>query len=150
MLLLHWQFYHSICMQEMDRLKSLDEKKDIRYCLDIDEGICNISTNVPYLSQTLAHLLNNANKFTEKGRIVLSCHREGEQMVIKVTDTGMGIPLEKQEWVFDRFTKLDEFNGAGLGLYICRLIVSRLGGTIHIDQEYTEGTSFVLTFPVKY
>lgn len=141
---------YSICMQEMDRLKSLDEKKDIRYCLDIDEGICKISTNVPYLSQTLAHLLNNANKFTEKGRIVLSCHREGEQLVIKVTDTGMGIPLEKQEWVFDRFTKLDEFKpGAGLGLYICRLIVTRLGGTIHIDQEYTEGTSFVLTFPVK-
>lgn len=141
---------YSICMQEMDRLKSLDEKKDIQYCLEIDEGICNISTNVPYLSQTLAHLLNNANKFTEEGRIVLSCHKEGEQMVIKVTDTGMGIPLEKQEWVFDRFTKLDEFKpGAGLGLYICRLIVSRLGGTIHIDREYTEGTSFVLTFPVK-
>lgn len=141
---------YSICMQEMDRLKSLDEKEDIQYCLEIDEGICNISTNVPYLSQTLAHLLNNANKFTEEGRIVLSCHKEGEQMVIKVTDTGMGIPLEKQEWVFDRFTKLDEFKpGAGLGLYICRLIVSRLGGTIHIDREYTEGTSFVLTFPVK-
>lgn len=141
---------YSICMQEMDRLKSLDEKKDIQYCLEIDEGICNISTNVPYLSQTLAHLLNNANKFTEEGQIVLSCHKEGEQMVIKVTDTGMGIPLEKQEWVFDRFTKLDEFKpGAGLGLYICRLIVSRLGGTIHIDREYTEGTSFVLTFPVK-
>lgn len=141
---------YSICMQEMDRLKSLDEKKDIQYCLEIDEGICNISTNVPYLSQTLAHLLNNANKFTEEGQIILSCHKEGEQMVIKVTDTGMGIPLEKQEWVFDRFTKLDEFKpGAGLGLYICRLIVSRLGGTIHIDREYTEGTSFVLTFPVK-
>lgn len=141
---------YSICMQEMDKLESTEKKKDIRYCLDLDEGNCNIHTNVPYLSQTIAHLLNNANKFTESGQITLSCHKVDNQLVIKVTDTGIGIPAEKQEWVFDRFTKLDEFKpGAGLGLYICQLIVKRLGGTIQIDKEYTQGTSFVLTFPAK-
>lgn len=141
---------YSICMQEMDKLESIEKKKDIRYCLDLDEGNCNIHTNVPYLSQTIAHLLNNANKFTESGQITLSCHKVDNQLVIKVTDTGIGIPAEKQEWVFDRFTKLDEFKpGAGLGLYICQLIVKRLGGTIQIDKEYTQGTSFVLTFPAK-
>lgn len=141
---------YSICMQEMDKLESTEKKKDIRYCLDLDEGSCNIRTNVPYLSQTIAHLLNNANKFTERGQITLSCHKVDNQLVIKVTDTGIGIPAEKQEWVFDRFTKLDEFKpGAGLGLYICQLIVKRLGGTIQIDKEYTQGTSFVLTFPAK-
>lgn len=141
---------YSICMQEMDKLESTEKKKDIRYCLDLDEGSCNIRTNVPYLSQTIAHLLNNANKFTESGQITLSCHKVDNQLVIKVTDTGIGIPAEKQEWVFDRFTKLDEFKpGAGLGLYICQLIVKRLGGTIQIDKEYTQGTSFVLTFPAK-
>lgn len=140
----------SICVQEMDRLQTGEGKAGIRYCLDVDNGDCNIRTNIPYLSQTLAHLLNNANKFTESGEIKLSCHREGEQLVIKVTDTGIGIPEEKQEWVFDRFTKLDEFKpGAGLGLYICRLIVRRLGGRINIDREYTGGTRFVLVFPVK-
>lgn len=140
----------SICVQEMDRLQTGEGKVSIHYCLDVDNGDCNIRTNIPYLSQTLAHLLNNANKFTESGEIKLSCHREGEQLVIKVTDTGIGIPEEKQEWVFDRFTKLDEFKpGAGLGLYICRLIVRRLGGTINIDREYTGGTRFVLVFPVK-
>lgn len=140
----------SICVQEMDRLQTGEGKASIHYCLDVDNGDCNIRTNIPYLSQTLAHLLNNANKFSESGEIKLSCHREGEQLVIKVTDTGIGIPEEKQEWVFDRFTKLDEFKpGAGLGLYICRLIVRRLGGTINIDREYTGGTRFVLVFPVK-
>lgn len=140
----------SICVQEMDRLQTGEGKASIHYCLDVDNGDCNIRTNIPYLSQTLAHLLNNANKFTESGEIKLSCHREGEQLVIKVTDTGIGIPEEKLEWVFDRFTKLDEFKpGAGLGLYICRLIVRRLGGTINIDREYTGGTRFVLVFPVK-
>lgn len=141
---------YSICMQEMDKLESTEKKKDIRYCLDLDEGNCIIRTNVPYLSQTIAHLLNNANKFTESGQITLSCHKVDNLLVIKVTDTGIGIPAEKQEWVFDRFTKLDEFKpGAGLGLYICQLIVKRLGGTIQIDKEYTQGTSFILTFPAK-
>lgn len=61
--------------------------------------------------------------------------------------TGIGIPADKQELVFERFSKLDDFKpGNGLGLYICRLIVTRLGGTIHIDSEYKEGTSFVITF----
>lgn len=70
--------------------------------------------------------------------------------MITVADTGIGIPIDKQEWVFDRFTKLDEFKpGSGLGLYICRLIVKRLGGTIHIDSEYAKGTRFVLMFPAK-
>lgn len=140
----------SICEKEMKELQTGEGKNGIRYCLDIDNGDCNIHTNVPYLSQTIAHLLNNANKFTESGEITLSCHRLGERLVIKVTDTGIGIPVEKQEWVFDRFTKLDDFKpGAGLGLYICRLIVKRLGGTINIDHQYTTGTSFVLEFPAK-
>jgi signal transduction histidine kinase len=140
----------AICVQEMDKLQAGEGKANIRYSVDVENGDFSIRTNVPYLSQTLAHLLNNANKFTESGEIKLSCHREGERLVIKVADTGIGIPEEKQEWVFDRFTKLDDFKpGAGLGLYICRLIVKRLGGTINIDREYTGGTCFVLVFSVK-
>lgn len=138
----------AICIQEMEKIQSLDGKADIHYCLDITDECCNVRTNVLYLSQTLAHLLNNANKFTESGQITLSCYKEtGGQLVIKVTDTGIGIPADKQEWVFERFAKVDEFkSGAGLGLYICRLIVQRLGGTIFVDREYTSGTSIVLTF----
>lgn len=141
---------YAICRQEMDRLKSVDKKNGIDYCLDIEEGNCAFHTNVPYFSQMLAHLLSNANKFTERGQITLSCRKVEGRLVIKVTDTGIGIPADKQEWVFERFTKIDEFkSGAGLGLYICRLIVRRLGGMIDIDQEYTGGTRFILTFPVK-
>lgn len=140
----------SICIQEMEKLRYSEEKKNIDYCLDIEEGNCDFPTNVPYFSQMLAHLLSNANKFTESGQITLSCHKEEGKLVIKVTDTGIGIPADKQEWVFERFTKIDEFkSGAGLGLYICRLIVKRLGGTINIEQKYTSGTRFVLTFPAK-
>lgn len=140
----------AICEREMDKLKVQEGKKGVEYVLEIDENCC-IPTNIPYLSQTIAHLLNNANKFTESGRITLKCDMDGgRQLVIRVSDTGIGIPADKREWVFERFAKLDDFKpGAGLGLYICRLIVNRLGGSIHIDGEYTEGTSFVLAFPLS-
>lgn len=136
----------AVCTQEMEKMKSNEGKPTINYCLDLDDDCCDIHTNIAYLSQTLAHLLNNANKFTESGQITLGCHKNAEkQLEIRITDTGVGIPADKQEWVFERFAKLDDFKqGAGLGLYVCRLIVTRLGGTIHIDREYTDGTSFVI------
>ncbi len=139
-----------ICMQEMEKIKSVAGKDTIEYCVeDMEENCCNFKTNIPYFSQAIAHLLDNANKFTESGRITLGCRRNATgQLEIRITDTGVGIPVEKQEWVFERFTKMDDFRpGTGLGLYICRLIVTRLGGTIRIDSEYTEGASFVITFP---
>ncbi len=66
-----------------------------------------------------------------------------------VTDTGCGIPEEKQEKIFQRFEKLNEFvQGTGLGLSICQLIVRRLGGEIRIDKDYHDGARFVFTHPV--
>lgn len=137
----------AICTQEMDKLTSIGKKDTIRYCLDIADDCPDIHTNALYLSQAIAHLLNNANKFTESGQITLGCRKNATgQLEIRVTDTGIGIPVEKQEWVFERFAKIDDFKpGTGLGLYICRLIITRLNGMIHIDRSYTQGTSFVIT-----
>ena len=103
-----------------------------------------------YLSCVLDNLLSNAAKFTEKGEIRLSCHLDSvkQQLIIAVSDTGMGIPLDKQEWVFERFTKIDSFKpGTGLGLYMCRIIISRLGGTIQVDSDYTSGCRIVICLP---
>ena len=138
---------HSICIQEMEKLKAVAKNERINYVVEIADDCHNIRTNVLYLSQAIAHLLDNANRFTVSGQITLRCFRDAVgQLIIKVTDTGIGIPVDKQDWVFERFAKLDEFKpGTGLGLYICRLIVNRLGGSIKIDSEYTGGTSFVIT-----
>lgn len=135
-----------IFTEELQKLKSTSGKDSIHYCLDVADDCREIRTNVIYLSQAIAHLLSNANKFTESGQITLSCHKDKNgKLEMRVTDTGIGIPVDKQEWVFDRFTKIDDFKpGNGLGLYISRLIVTRLGGTIHIDSGYTDGTSFVI------
>lgn len=137
-----------ICTQEMELL---NKKSGIEYILDIAPESMIIQTNVQYLTQVIGHLLNNANKFTEKGCITLSyeADKPQENISISVSDTGCGIPKEKYEEVFHRFSKLDTFvPGNGLGLYLCRLIVKRLAGEIKIDPDYTEGTRMVVTLPI--
>lgn len=65
-----------------------------------------------------------------------------------MTDTGIGVAPEKQEWVFERFTKVDTFKpGSGIGLYLCRLIVTRLGGQIRLDSQYRDGCRIEITLP---
>lgn len=137
-----------ICTQEMEQL---NKKPGIDYILDIAPQSMIIQTNVQYLAQVIGHLLDNANKFTEEGCITLSYETDTKQenISISVTDTGCGIPKEKYEEVFNRFSKLDTFiPGNGLGLYLCRLIVKRLAGEIKIDPNYAEGTRMVVTLPI--
>ena len=95
----------------------------------------------------LQQLLTNAAKFTEKGEINLSFQLEPDRKKVRiaVTDTGAGIPLEKQATIFNRFEKLDDYKpGVGLGLSICLLIAERLDGALFIDSSYTDGARFVL------
>lgn len=110
-----------------------------------------IQTNPERISEILTQLLLNAAKFTEHGSIVLDYIIEEETQLIKysITDTGKGIPKEKQSYVFERFAKLNDFSqGTGLGLPICKVIVDKMGGNLVIDEEYTEGCRFVLTLPL--
>ena len=112
----------------------------------------SMQTNPERISQVLMSLLQNAAKFTTHGSISLSYHiREEEKMILfSVTDTGIGIPIEKQESVFERFNKLDTFMpGTGLGLSISRLIAEKMGGSLTIDSTYTTGSRFILILPLK-
>lgn len=138
-----------ICRQAMDHL-STQEIPGVEYRMNMPAGSLIVPTHARYLSLVLENLLENAAKFTERGSIVLGCRREGDKLVLDVTDTGCGILPEKHEEVFRRFTKLDTFSkGNGLGLYICRLIVKRLSGEIFIDPDYTEGTRIVVVLPTE-
>lgn len=90
-----------------------------------------INSNYNYIVQVLDNLLGNASKFTHEGSVTLAYEvkKEENQLIFTVTDTGIGIPVEEQERVFERFVKLDNFSqGAGLGLSICRIVAERLGG----------------------
>ena len=105
-----------------------------------------INSNYNYIVQVLDNLLSNASKFTHEGSVTLAYEvkKETNQLIFTVTDTGIGIPIDEQERVFERFVKLDNFSqGAGLGLSICRIVAERLGGFLIIDKEYTQGTRFI-------
>jgi signal transduction histidine kinase len=105
------------------------------------------------LIRVLVHLLDNAAKFTERGTIDLSAAIDGDMIVITVHDTGVGIAPEAQEGIFDRFTQVDEsatrlYGGVGLGLAICKELVTRMGGTITLESAVGEGCTFTIRLAV--
>lgn len=143
---------HLLCSCEMEQLKRLNSKPDIDYQIEGDRNKDIAFTNSSHFSLILAHLLNNANKFTGQGSIVLSYKAEEEQnrMIVSITDTGCGISPDKREWIFERFTKADDFvPGSGLGLYLCRQIAERMKGHIYVDPDYTTGLRITLIIPIK-
>ncbi|KAA2799443.1 HAMP domain-containing histidine kinase, partial [Alistipes onderdonkii] len=113
-------------------------------------GTCVIPTNETYMTRVIDNLLQNAAKFTAAGSVTVCCDKDDStrKLRIRVTDTGIGIAPDKQEWVFDRFTKVDSFKpGSGIGLYLCRLIVTRLGGAIRVCPDYRAGCCIEITLP---
>lgn len=112
----------------------------------------HLSTDTHRLQQVLINLLNNAQKFTTKGVIELSIHADYEKNLayFAITDTGIGIPLEEQKQIFERFQKVNEHaQGTGLGLAICKTTVEKLGGKIWIDPNYKTGAKFIFTLPLS-
>ena len=111
-----------------------------------------LTTDALRLSQILINLLTNAGKFTAEGMITLGVEirEEQQQVLFSVTDTGTGIPLDKQEQVFNRFEKLEGNmkKGTGLGLAICRQIAMIFGGRIWVDSTYIGGARFVFSHPI--
>lgn len=139
----------ALCRARLRVMKVRYAKPDVVYEERIPDGQIALIGSEKYLTLLLAALLDNAYKFTQRGTIRLECDREGDDRVrIAVTDTGCGIPSDKAEYVFERFTKIDTFSpGNGLGLYLCRLIVRHLGGRIAVDPAYTAGTRVVVSLP---
>ena len=94
-------------------------------------------------------MLDNAVKFTQKGSITLTTELNGQELHFSVQDTGPGIPIEKRDYIFERFSKLDSFmQGTGLGLPIARMIAERLNGTLTLDTNYTNGAKFDLIIKI--
>ena len=101
------------------------------------------------LYEIVYNLCDNAIKYNaDGGSVDVRVGAEGGSACLTVRDTGIGIPPEKQEWVFERFTKVDPFKpGSGIGLYLCRLIVTRLGGDIRVCPEYSGGCCIRIELP---
>lgn len=121
---------------------------DISFTSHVNE--CVIYTEKNRVMQVISNFLNNALKFTNKGYIHFGYEEQANGLRFFVSDTGKGIPLEKQDEIFKRFVKLDSFtNGTGLGLAICQTIVYKLGGEIGVISEEGKGSTFWFTLPTK-
>ncbi|NDV80617.1 hypothetical protein D0T87_01320 [Bacteroides sp. 51] len=133
---------NSCCQTALERVKPLfTDAVKLEF-----KSTCNaltINSNYERIAQVLENLMNNSSKFTNEGSVILSYEvKEKErQLLFTITDTGIGIPVDQQDHVFERFVKLDDFSqGTGLGLPICRIIAEKLGGYLIVDKEYTKGT----------
>ena len=124
---------------------------DVELIFSPGDPSLTISTDPRRVEQILISLLSNAAKFTEKGSIKLSFTVEeaSNRLIFDVKDTGIGIPADKAEAIFERFVKLDRnTQGPGLGLTIDRMIARLLGGDIRLDTTYARGACFRFFIPI--
>ena len=124
-------------------------KLEVEMRFDTDLSVLMLDTDDARLRQVLINLLVNATKFTEQGSIVLELKMaDAGTALFSVTDTGCGIPPEKQHLIFERFEKLNDFvQGSGLGLSICQLIVKYMNGKLWVDSGYTRGARRASSLP---
>ncbi|MDF1550149.1 MAG: ATP-binding protein, partial [Bacteroidales bacterium] len=118
-----------------------------------DKNLTNITSDPLRFKQVFTNLIDNAIKFTEKGKINFGFKKKDQlQLLFYVSDTGIGIPQNKQQIIFDRFRKLEDsgsklYRGTGLGLTISKKLIQLLGGDMWVESEPGKGSKFYFTLP---
>jgi len=130
------------------------EKKGLNLIIEIDDRIGSITTDQRRLEQIILNLLNNAIKFTEKGKVRISCRAEDDHYLLSVSDTGIGIRANEIDQIFKPFHQIDtgltrKYEGTGLGLSISKRLIEMMGGTIEVESEWGKGSIFTIRIPKK-
>ena len=128
------------------------EKKRIELRLEIADNVTTAASDQRRLEQIILNLLNNAVKFTEKGHIRISCRIENDHYLVSVSDTGIGMRQEELPGLFQPFHQIDtgltrKHEGTGLGLSICKKLTDMMGGTIGVESQWGQGSTFIVRFP---
>ena len=133
---------------------SLFEQKSLQLVKNIDTNIPEISGDRDKLIQVIINLISNAVKFTDSGSVSCDVYRKNDELVVSITDTGIGIAMDDYSAVFEQFkqvggdTLTDKPKGTGLGLPICKEIVEHHGGRIWLESEVGKGSTFSFALPV--
>lgn len=135
-------------------VRGLVEGKGLAVMTEIEEGLPTIPGDWDRLVQVLVNLLSNAVKFTGKSPIAVRARRTDDSIVVSVEDKGCGIPAKDQETIFEKFKQAGspltgKPRGTGLGLPICKQIVTHHGGRIWVESEEGRGSTFFFTLPVE-
>ncbi|MCA9917867.1 MAG: HAMP domain-containing histidine kinase [Anaerolineales bacterium] len=144
---------HAICEEAMTSVRSLLNNPDIALVRDYPESWPQVLVDPQRFKQALLNLLGNAAKYTDSGQITLRVRSHDQTATFAIEDTGIGIPEEHFETVFQEFRQLDEMIarrriGTGLGLPISRQLIEGHGGTIHLNSQVGQGSIFTITLPL--
>jgi signal transduction histidine kinase len=145
---------HNLITHWQDQMSVLANQKELEFEVNIDPALPNtIVGDGQHISQIAINLLSNAFKFTAQGKVTLSVHAAGDQWMIRVTDTGIGIPPHALNYIFEAFRQVDgsskrQYGGTGLGLAIVRNLCQMMGGSISVKSELGVGSEFIVTLPV--
>ena len=144
------ELIHSV----MATASALVRDKDIELCQEIAPNLPTVQGDVVRIRQVLLRLMANAAKFTEQGTIAVRSWLVDEQVMVSVSDTGVGIPPEDQERIFEQFEQGNlqngrRPNGAGLGLALSKEFVEMHGGHIWVESEVGEGSTFTFSLPLR-
>ncbi len=139
---------------DYEMVNSKYKKDHIPFSIQISEKLKNmkIYTDEKYLIYINSIMIDNALKFTRNGSISVNMEAEGDQLVVQIKDTGIGIPPGKQQIIFERFRQVEDtltrnYGGTGIGLTIARSIAQLMGGTISVSSEPGKGSEFTLKIP---
>ncbi|MBO9360615.1 MAG: response regulator [Thermoflexus sp.] len=130
----------------------LTRDKPIELCQEVPEDLPTVWADAQRARQVLLNLVSNAAKFTDRGFIAVRAWADDLFITVAVQDTGIGIPKEKQEEIFQEFTQVESgttrrYGGTGLGLAIARRLVELMGGRIWVESEVGKGSTFFFTLP---
>lgn len=145
----------SIVAEAVKDIQEVFEGSSIRYEIDVPKEALPVVTDTVLLRVVLQNLLGNAVKYSPKGSVVsIRAAKNGNSAVFSVTDAGLGIPLAEQPRIFEKFFRAQnvrrmDTDGNGLGLYISKSIVDRLGGTLSFESVENKGTTFTVSLPLS-
>ncbi|MDR0335849.1 MAG: response regulator [Planctomycetaceae bacterium] len=134
--------------------KPLIKGKELVLVNTIDHSLPIVDADENRIQQILYNLLGNAVKFTDKGTVSVSANVVDNMVAVSVTDTGIGIPEDKFDCIFESFEQVDgstarEYGGTGLGLSITKKLVELHGGTVNVESKEGEGSKFTFTVPLS-
>lgn len=139
-----------LCRTELLTMYRLRQGQDIKCTIETPEEACIVPTHPKYFTLVVRAMLDNAGKFTSKGRITLSYETDpgANELRVQVTDTGCGVPPERREELFGPLSGPSS-ESRGLSLALCRMIAGHLAGSIRLDAGYTQGARFIFTIPLR-
>jgi signal transduction histidine kinase/CheY-like chemotaxis protein/HAMP domain-containing protein len=141
-----------LCLRTVEPLVKSER---LRLVKSLELGLPRLFTDQDKLKQVLINLLSNAVKFTEEGTVTVTARRHAGEIIIAIADTGIGIPADKLELIFEEFRQVDssttrKYSGTGLGLSISRHLARLLGGDITVQSTVGLGSTFTVTLPLHY